>query len=277
MYNRDYNPNPRSGLVNGITINRLDGSSQRFDGSNGAWAPDGSTIAFERSREIWSATPASGQSVNLSAGSGGSRPTWSPDGSKIAYLRDDGTWVMQAEGSSRVKLGDFRYASWGRVPDSAAAAHTATLLDGSVNGSSVTLSAIIRGLQTNGTVTFRSDGAQVGSPVVVTAGQAAVKINAAPAGRHLYTAEFSPADSDVDASTSSPVTLVVESSPEPSPSPEPAVMCVGRAATITGAGSITGTGGDDVIVGSSGADSISGGGGNDTICAGGGQRQGRCG
>jgi Ca2+-binding RTX toxin-like protein len=42
--------------------------------------------------------------------------------------------------------------------------------------------------------------------------------------------------------------------------------CYGRAATITGSGSIMGTPGNDVIVGSEEADSIDGAGGNDRIC-----------
>ncbi len=45
-------------------------------------------------------------------------------------------------------------------------------------------------------------------------------------------------------------------------------LCFGSAATVTGAGTIVGTDGDDVIVGSDGADSIQGRGGNDKICAG---------
>ncbi|HET7488473.1 MAG TPA: calcium-binding protein [Acidimicrobiales bacterium] len=47
-------------------------------------------------------------------------------------------------------------------------------------------------------------------------------------------------------------------------------LCNGKAATKWGAGTLTGTAGDDVIVGSAGNDSIDGAGGNDTICAGGG-------
>lgn len=47
-------------------------------------------------------------------------------------------------------------------------------------------------------------------------------------------------------------------------------MCLGQAATITGAGIINGTVGDDVIVGSGGPDTIKGLGGHDRICGGGG-------
>ena len=44
--------------------------------------------------------------------------------------------------------------------------------------------------------------------------------------------------------------------------------CLGRAATIVGAGEINGTTGDDVIVGSAGADRISALGGDDVVCDG---------
>lgn len=47
--------------------------------------------------------------------------------------------------------------------------------------------------------------------------------------------------------------------------------CFGETATITGAGTIQGTPGDDVIVGSRGRDVIDGRGGNDLICGGGGK------
>jgi Ca2+-binding RTX toxin-like protein len=50
-------------------------------------------------------------------------------------------------------------------------------------------------------------------------------------------------------------------------------MCNGVAATIVGAGAISGTPGNDVIVGSSGDDVIDAGAGNDTICAGDGNDQ----
>ncbi len=52
--------------------------------------------------------------------------------------------------------------------------------------------------------------------------------------------------------------------------------CNGLPATIdrsgsgTGGGTITGTGGNDVIVGSPGPDTINAGNGNDTVCSGGG-------
>ena len=44
--------------------------------------------------------------------------------------------------------------------------------------------------------------------------------------------------------------------------------CEGKAATVTGSGTIVGTEGDDVIVGSAGDDTIFGLGGNDIICGG---------
>jgi hypothetical protein len=50
------------------------------------------------------------------------------------------------------------------------------------------------------------------------------------------------------------------------PSAHAAPTCFDRAATITGAGTINGTAGNDVIVGSDGSDLIDGRGGNDRIC-----------
>ena len=45
-----------------------------------------------------------------------------------------------------------------------------------------------------------------------------------------------------------------------------AQTCFGMTPTITGAGKIKGTPGDDVIMGSDASDNIDGGGGSDTIC-----------
>ena len=50
--------------------------------------------------------------------------------------------------------------------------------------------------------------------------------------------------------------------------PDPPDACDLLPATITGAGTIVGTDGDDVIHGSDGDDTIDGGAGNDTICGG---------
>jgi Ca2+-binding RTX toxin-like protein len=46
----------------------------------------------------------------------------------------------------------------------------------------------------------------------------------------------------------------------------PAPTCLGKSATITGSGSLSGTAGNDVIVGSESADAIDSKGGNDLIC-----------
>ena len=46
----------------------------------------------------------------------------------------------------------------------------------------------------------------------------------------------------------------------------PGAECFGKTATIQGAGTLTGTAGNDVIVGSAGDDTIDGQGGNDLIC-----------
>ena len=45
-------------------------------------------------------------------------------------------------------------------------------------------------------------------------------------------------------------------------------LCFGATPTITGSGTIVGTGGDDVIVGSAGNDTILAGDGNDKVCGG---------
>ena len=86
-----------------------------FDPGNGAggpaWSPDGSSIAFVSSGEIFAIELASGDvrllsNSDLSVGS----PSWSPDGAWIAYIEVDAqsefshVWVMAADGSEARQL-----------------------------------------------------------------------------------------------------------------------------------------------------------------------------
>ena len=98
-----------------------------FEPGNGAgapaWSPDGSSIAFVSSGEIFAIELASGDvrllsNSDLSVGS----PAWSPDGAWIAYIEMDAqdefshVWVMDADGNEARQLtfGNFweRTLTW---------------------------------------------------------------------------------------------------------------------------------------------------------------------
>ena len=86
---------------------------------------------------------------------------------------------------------------------------TTTTLAGSAAGSTVTLTATIGGLTTDGSVTFREGGTQVGSVVDVVAGQATLSLPGVAAGSHSYTAHFAPADPQLAGESSSAAIDVV--------------------------------------------------------------------
>lgn len=72
---------------------------------NPDWSPDGSKIAFSRSRDddfdVWGmGSKGSGQHVIAGGPSDETEPAWSPDSDRIAFLRDDEVWVVDAEGSA---------------------------------------------------------------------------------------------------------------------------------------------------------------------------------
>lgn len=79
-----------------------------------AWAPDGSRLAFSRSRYDWPArvlhiANADGSGIE-SLGQEGTEPAWSPDGTMIAFVSErDGNreiYRMRADGSDVVRLTD---------------------------------------------------------------------------------------------------------------------------------------------------------------------------
>jgi Tol biopolymer transport system component len=82
-------------------------------------SPDGSLIAFARSKLGWDVyrMNADGSGVTALTGKGGNcRPDWSPDGKRIAYVSDvaDGkgdVWTMNANGGSKMRItrGDDSY------------------------------------------------------------------------------------------------------------------------------------------------------------------------
>ena len=109
-----------------------------LDGSEPAWSPDCTRVAYVRNGNIWTASADGTGHSRLTTGarsdsSGGtwssdrsrltlnaqedSAPAWSPDGSRIAFTRHSGVWVygdepvfsvhvINADGSGRVQLTD---------------------------------------------------------------------------------------------------------------------------------------------------------------------------
>ncbi len=84
------------------------------------WSPDGTKIAFSSIRagtSSWAVftMDLAGSNVTLLADAG-SDPAWSPDGTKIAYTTFDDLYIMDADGSNKVKVtnhgGDVRAPDW---------------------------------------------------------------------------------------------------------------------------------------------------------------------
>jgi Tol biopolymer transport system component len=77
------------------------------------WAPDGRTLAFQASGDIWVTSVEQGQPFNRTADHGGidTAPSWSPDGRQLAFLSDrDGdsaVFVMSPLGGTSRRVGTF--------------------------------------------------------------------------------------------------------------------------------------------------------------------------
>jgi serine/threonine protein kinase len=84
-------------------------------GVNPAWFPDGATILFDTPsgefNELWTVSPATGETVLLSEGGYALAPKASPEGIRIAYRDIDkggqrDVWTVRADGSDPVRVTD---------------------------------------------------------------------------------------------------------------------------------------------------------------------------
>jgi WD40-like Beta Propeller Repeat len=108
---------PDSATTGSIFVMYADGSALReiySDEQNArigpsSWSPDGSEIAFTRwtdgvGSNVYTIDPDGTDLTPLTDDDMSSDPAWSPDGSRIVYARDDGLYVMDADGTSNVKI-----------------------------------------------------------------------------------------------------------------------------------------------------------------------------
>jgi RTX calcium-binding nonapeptide repeat (4 copies)/WD40-like Beta Propeller Repeat len=94
-----------------VTVNQLDCATGTpipiAQGSNPAWAPDGSEVVFVDADGDLAVAPATGgapQKLGATPAAAESKPSWSPDGSKIAYASGGEIFVMNTDGSNREQL-----------------------------------------------------------------------------------------------------------------------------------------------------------------------------
>ena len=96
-----------SGLTNLTPLPDSTDSGQA--GTEPAWSPDGTRIAYSYQGDIWvmRATTGAGKrnlTDDPSLPAAGQSPAWSPDGTTIAYVRNGDIWVMGAGGANKRQL-----------------------------------------------------------------------------------------------------------------------------------------------------------------------------
>ena len=121
----------RSGVAHIYLLEVADGAvtdlTPYANAQQGRWSPDGSKILFTRKRngnaDIYVMDADGSASVPLTTTpEQEALPTWSPDGGRIAFSANGEIWVMNADGSGRVALGEGASPAWS--PDGALIAFT---------------------------------------------------------------------------------------------------------------------------------------------------------
>ncbi len=78
-------------------------------GAGPVWSPDGSSVAFLREGDLWSAPRGDPEAARLTDGLSGVRaPAWSPDGATLAVMSDQSgsqdVWLVPADGGDPLQL-----------------------------------------------------------------------------------------------------------------------------------------------------------------------------